>query len=102
MTLSAARNTLQLGNHPKLDLLSFPVAANTAIQQGQMVAISLVADATLGFLVPAGVKFPAIVVGMSEMFTDNTTGNAQGNSGLAGGATARVRQGVFKWLNSSS
>lgn len=68
----------------------YPVAANTLIEAGDMVAIDRATGASKGYAVPASAAANKAVRGVARTTVDNRTGNAYGNSGLAGGAKVVV------------
>lgn len=86
--LSAARNTVRMGDATLPDLLSLPVAASTTIYKGGLVML------VAGYAKPGGAGATGIGVGRAE--------ETVVNSGSAGDKRVEVRQGVFKWGNSAS
>jgi hypothetical protein len=89
MSLTAPRNTPQLGCDPILNSLKVPVAAATKIYQGAFVFL----DAS-GNAVPGG-STGVLALGRAEETVDNTTGSA-------GALEVKVSAGIFKWANSAS
>lgn len=96
-SITTQRDTPQMGGTPLPALIPFPVAANTRIYKGVMVGID-----SSGNLVDGAAAAAVFIVGKAAQDIDNTTGNQSGFSGLAGGATCNVAQGVFQWNNSAS
>lgn len=88
--LSANRaQTTRLGDNAVPDLLAIPMKASTHAYQGGLACI----DA--GYAAPARAATTLLVVGRFEKEYDNSAGS---NAAI----TAEVRQGVFKWNNSTS
>lgn len=77
------RNTVKL-NDSKLKVP--PVAANTQVFQGSLVALK---D---GFAVPAAADATQVVIGRANTGADN-------RGGAPGGASVEVERGVFAWAN---
>src|SRR4051812_47452721 len=87
--LSAARLTTRLGDSAIPDLLKVPMKASTIAYAGGMAVL----DA--GYASPATAALAKRVVGRFEKTYDNS-------AGAAGAIVAQIRQGCFKWANSSS
>lgn len=86
VALTAPRNTpAALG-----DVRSLPVAANTKVFGGAMVAI-----AATGFASGATATAANVTVGRADETVDNT-------GGAAGDKTIKVRRGVFRFANSAA
>lgn len=91
--LAGPKDAPRIDDEAVPDRLSYPIAANTFVHQGGMVAL----DAN-GRCVPAGsgaaVSTP---IGVSLDEVDNTTADAAstGNSGLAGALNVEVQRGAF-------
>ena len=73
---------------------SFPVAANTRIFNGSLVALN-----SSGYLVPASADSTLKVLGMAARHVDNRTATG---SGGAGDLSCEVEYGVFRWDNSAA
>jgi len=85
--LTAGRNTPELAEGGKIIVL--PVAANTVIFDGSLVALDENGNAQ-----PAAKETGLTAAGRAEEYVDNT-------GGAAGDKTIRVRRGVFVWDNTS-
>ncbi len=81
-----ARNTPQkIG-----PLRDIPIAANTRINQGAMVAIN-----AAGYAVPAAATAANVTIGRCDETADNT-------GGAAGAINVRTRRGIFQFGNSAA
>jgi hypothetical protein len=92
--LTAARDTTQKSFEAVPMEYSFTIAANAQVFPGGMACLSG------GYLVdaqgaPAGAQVVGVVVSSFIDQLNNLTGNAVGNSGLAGAFNVTVRQAVF-------
>jgi hypothetical protein len=83
--LAAERNTKELVG----DVLESPVKASTKIYQGSLAVI----DA--GYAAPGRTATGLVAAGRCELTADNS-------AGAAGAIKARIKQGVFKFGNSSA
>lgn len=83
MPLSSERDTPSQGT----DIRTAPVAANTRIFQGALVAVN-----AAGFAIPATAALNLVPIGRARATYDNT-------GGAAGAITAEVDRGVFRFRN---
>ena len=88
--LTSERLTPKLGSGPMPDLVTLPVKASTKIYQGALVVMNS-SGVALGGTTATG----HIAVGRAETTVDNS-------SGSDGTLNITVRQGVFKFNNSTS
>lgn len=84
--LTAARNTVKLGDEAVPVLMSIPVKASTKIYAGSLVAVNA------GYAVPVSASTALKIIGRAESTVDNT-------SGSDGTLTVQVSRGVFRWAN---
>lgn len=93
--LTKPRNTARLGaGEIVLGSIDAPLKANAKVFQGGMVAL----DLTSGFYVAASALLGLVVVGRYD--SDKAADQSLDNAGGANGAkTARVEQGIFRYLN---
>ena len=85
--LNKTRDTVQYSNSTLPSLYPYPVKSNTTIYQGSLVCLES------GYAIPATVATSLICVGRAEETVVNPTG---------GTLIVRIRQGCFRWGNSSS
>jgi hypothetical protein len=89
--LTSSRNTPELANDGKVQV--YPVAANTTIYLGSMVALD-----TSGNAIPASSQANLRLVGRAERLQDGLPGqDAVNNPGAAGAISIVVRRGVFMY-----
>src|SRR4051812_14656611 len=90
MALTKATLIDQMGDGPRIHLLSIPVKAATRVYQGALVVV----DA--GYAAPGRTATGLVAAGVAlEAGADNTTG-------AAGAINLKVRRGVFKFNNSAA
>ena len=87
--LAASRSTPQMGTSTVPDTLSMPMKASSKVYAGGIVVLSS------GYAKAGATAASLIAVGVAEEDVDNTSG---GNGDL----NVRVRQGVFKFVNSGA